>query len=141
MFSFHFKEHPTAKLYEQHLLGKRWALSFVTVGELLLWAKLKNWGSARVAKLEASIARTGVIPYDLELCQTYAELRAQLERAGRPVPANDLWIASTAVRHSIPLVSHNRKDYDAIPGLVLISETPKALKLQMEIDETGPSAT
>jgi hypothetical protein len=53
------------------------------------------------------------------------------------VADNDLWIAATAVRHSIPLISHNRKHYDDIPDLVFISETPKVLKAQMEIEETG----
>jgi tRNA(fMet)-specific endonuclease VapC len=72
------------------------------------------------------------------LCQTYAELKAKLLKAGRQIGDNDLWIAATAIRHSIPLISHNRKHYDEILGLVLISETPKILKGQMEIkDVTG----
>jgi tRNA(fMet)-specific endonuclease VapC len=88
--------------------------------------------------MERRIALTGVIPYDMTRCQTYADLNAQLLKAGRPASDNDLWIAATAIRHSIPLISHNRKHYDEIPGLVLISETPKVLKGQMEIkDVTG----
>lgn len=112
------------------------ALSFVTVGELLTWAKLREWGPTKVTELERAIARTGVIPYDMALCQIYAELRAGLIKAGRHI--GDLWIAATAIRHSIPLISHNRKHYDDIPGLVLESETPKIPKGQMEIkDVTG----
>jgi hypothetical protein len=33
------------------------------------------------------------------------------------------------------LISHNRKHYDEIPGLVLISETPKILKGQIQIKD------
>lgn len=74
----------------------------------------------------------------MTLCQMYAELKAKLLKAGRQIGDNDLWIAATAIRHSIPLISHNRKHYDEIPGLVLISETPRTLKGQMEIkDVTG----
>jgi hypothetical protein len=40
------------------------------------------------------------------------------------VAANDLWIASCAIRHAIPLISNNRKHFEKIPGLTLISETP-----------------
>ena len=38
---------------------------------------------------------------------------------------NDLWIAATAIRHSIPLLSNNRRHFADIPGLVLISEAPR----------------
>jgi len=138
VFSFLMKRHTLAAQYEKHTKGKKLALSFVTVGELLTWSKHRNWGLAKIAEMERSIALTGVIPYDMALCQTYAELNAKLLKAGRPIGDNDLWIAATAIRHSIPLVSHNRKHYDDIPGLVLISETPKTLKGQMEIkDVTG----
>lgn len=92
-------------------------------------------GQAKVTELERAIARTGVIPYDMALCQIYAELRASLMKAGKPIGDNDLWIAATAIRHSIPLISHNRKHYDEIPGLVLESETPKMPKGQMEIKD------
>ena len=71
----------------------------------------------------------------MALCQTYAELNAKLLQAGRKIGDNDLWIAATAIRHSIPLISHNRKHYDDIPDLVFISETPRILKTQMEIED------
>lgn len=135
VFSFLMKGQSLAAQYEKHTKGKKPALSFVTVGELLTWSKHRGWGPVKIADLERRIGLTGVIPYDMALCQTYAELRARLLNAGRPIGDNDLWIAATAIRHSIPLISHNRKHYDEIPGLVLISETPKMIKGQMEIKE------
>ena len=36
-----------------------------------------------------------------------------------------VWIAALAVRHSVPLVSNNRKHFKRVPGLVLISEAPR----------------
>ena len=135
VFSFMLKGHTLASQYEKHTKGKKLALSFVTVGELLTWSKHRKWGPEKIAELERRIALTGVIPYDMALCQTYAELNAQLLKAGRQIGDNDLWIAATAIRHSLPLISHNRKHYDEIPGLVFISEAPKILKAQMEIIE------
>jgi tRNA(fMet)-specific endonuclease VapC len=138
VFSFYIKGDTRASQYDKHTKGKKWALSFATVGELLTWSKYKGWGPAKIAELERRIGLTGVVPYDVALCQTYAELNAQILKAGKPIGDNDLWIAATAIRHSIPLISHNRKHYDEIPGLVLISETPKILTGQMEIkDVTG----
>ena len=136
MFSFYAKGHTLAAQYEKHIKGKKVALSFVTVGELLLWSKTRGWGAEKIVKLQGSIERAGVIPYDMALCETYADLKAKLPK-GRTVPDNDLWIAATAIRHSIPLVSHNRKHYDDIPDLVLLSETPKPVEPQMRIEEAG----
>lgn len=137
MFSFYIKGDTRATQYDKHTKGKKWALSFATVGELLTWAKYKGWGAAKVTEMERRIALTGVIPYDMTLCQTYGELNAHFLKTGRPTRDNDLWIAATAIRHSIPLVSHNRKHYDEIPGLVLLSETPKILKGQMDIKDVA----
>ena len=135
------KGHILAPKYEKHVKGKKLALSFITVGELLSWPKIRGWGETKTKELESRIARAGVIPYDELLCQTYADLRAQLLRIGRQVPDNDLWIAATAVRHSIPLISHNRKHYDEILGLVLISETPRPLKAQLDLDESAQNTS
>lgn len=128
VFSFYMKGDTRALQYDKHTKGKKWALSFATVGELITWSKYRGWGRDKTKDLERRIALTGVIPYDIGLCQNFGELRARLLKAGTPAADNDLWIAATAIRHSIPLISHNRKHYDHIPGLVLISETPKTFK-------------
>jgi predicted nucleic acid-binding protein len=46
---------------------------------------------------------------------------------GRVVAANDLWIATSAIRHSIPLLTHNRKHFDGIPRLKIVSAEADAL--------------
>jgi predicted nucleic acid-binding protein len=109
VFSFYMKGHTLASQSDKHTKGKKLALSFVTVGELLTWYKIRGWGPTKIAELERRIGLTGVIPYDLTVCETYADLKAKLLKAGKPVGDNDLWIAATAIRHSIPLISHNRK--------------------------------
>jgi len=138
VFSFLNKRGDTrAALYQKYVVGKTIALSFVTVGELLFWSKTKNWGPQKIADLEKRISLTTVISYDKLLCETYAELKAKIKKAGSPCPDNDLWIAATAVRHSISLVSHNRRNFDDIPGLVLLCEAPKPPKGQLNIEEAG----
>jgi predicted nucleic acid-binding protein len=47
-----------------------------------------------------------------------------MQTKGESVADNDLWMASCVVRHSIPLVSNNRKHFDKVPDLNLISEEP-----------------
>ena len=114
-----------AALYRSHLDGKLLGVSFITVGEILFGAYRNKWGSAKLEQIRARLRSATIVPYDWAVCQTYGELKARLQEAGKPVADNDLWIAACAVRHSIPLVSHNRAHFQNIPGLVLISEAPK----------------
>lgn len=47
------------------------------------------------------------------------------ERRGRPRPQNDTWVAGCCVRHGLPLLTLNTKDFDDFAlhdGLVLLTE-------------------
>jgi len=110
------------RLYSRPVVDKVLAISFVTVGELLFGAIKRKWGPARFADLRFRIRNTVVLPYDLALSETYASLKALLYASGRPVTDNDLWIAASAVRHSLPLISNNRSHFERIPELILITE-------------------
>jgi tRNA(fMet)-specific endonuclease VapC len=48
----------------------------------------------------------------------------EARRQGRPLQAADAWIAATALIQDIPLVTHNRRHYDGIRGLTVLSEAP-----------------
>ena len=45
---------------------------------------------------------------------------ARLRRADTPLADLDLQIASIALSHSLPLVTHNTAHFSRIPGLVLV---------------------
>lgn len=121
VFSYLLKGGDTrAELYRPHVKGKTIALSFVTVGELYVWTIKRQWGARRIADLEERLKAAVIVPYDLELCKEYARVKCSLD--AQSVAGNDLWIATCAIRHSIPLVTHNRKHFEGIPRLVLISE-------------------
>lgn len=124
VFSFFLKAADTrAALYAPHIRGKAIVLSFVTVGELYVWAARRRWNAKRVASLEQRLQSLVIVPYDLELCKIYGRIRAALLDKGRPVASNDLWIASCALRHSISLLTHNAKHFASIRGLNLITES------------------
>jgi tRNA(fMet)-specific endonuclease VapC len=140
VFSYLMKSHDTrAAIYRPHVKDKLTAISFVTVGELLYGAKRKGWGSKKTAELEGKLRGVVIVPYDRQLCDTYADLKTQLSTFGRVADDNDLWIAASAVRHSIPLITNNRKHFEHIPGLVIISEAPviHEIKSQMEFGEAA----
>jgi predicted nucleic acid-binding protein len=124
VFSYLMKPKDTrGDAYRPHVKGKTVAISFITVGELYYGAEKRKWSGKTLRNLQERLKAVVVVPYDLELCRTYGKVRASLP-AGVVVAANDLWIATCAIRHSIPLISNNRKHFEQIPGLKLISELP-----------------
>lgn len=46
----------------------------------------------------------------------YARLRVALKRSGRPIPANDAWIAALALEHRRPVLTRD-EHFDSVPGL------------------------
>jgi tRNA(fMet)-specific endonuclease VapC len=42
---------------------------------------------------------------------------------GRRIETSDCWIAATAVRHALPLVTHNAGDFADIPELKVITHS------------------
>jgi len=120
--SYLMRESPEALAYAPHLTGKLVAISFITVGELYYGAEKGKWGEKRRLRLETSIKNFVVIPYDHEIAKRYGKVVAERNRLGRPISHNDAWIAASAVRHAVPLVTHNHKDFDLISDLQIISE-------------------
>jgi len=62
------------------------------------------------------IAATRVLPVDDETSGHYAQIRAELKKAGLPIPSNDLWIAALCRQHRLPLVSQDLH-FDAVQGV------------------------
>ena len=66
--------------------------------------------------LAEAIAGFQVLNVDEETAGHYAEVRAELKSKGRPIPANDLWIAALARQHRLPLLSRDGH-FDLVSGL------------------------
>ena len=119
--SYLMKGGPQAKAYEPHLQGRLLAIAFITVGEMYFGAEKANWGEEKRRKLETTLRNFVVIPYDHEIARCYGRLVAARQRIGKPITANDAWIAACAVRHDVPLVTHNAKDFEDIHALKVVT--------------------
>lgn len=115
--SYLFKNSPLANPFHPFLEGKRPALAFVSVAELFKWTLKRHWTPRKVGQLEAALRRYVVIPYDRDLAWAWARVVAACEDAGRPIAPADAWIAATALRHDVPLLSNNLKHYEAAETL------------------------
>jgi tRNA(fMet)-specific endonuclease VapC len=122
--SFIFKGSDYANSYMPLLSGNELALSFMTVAELFQWAILRQWGDHRLSQLEQYLSNYVIIPADQPLCLEWAQVRAERQRLGRVISPQDAWIAATALRHDLPLITHNTKDFLKIPNLKLLYPSP-----------------
>lgn len=113
---------PEAEAYAPHVEGRLLAIAFITVGELYFGAEKKNWGEKKRKELETTLRNFVVIPYDHEIARCYGRLVADRQRNGNPIAPNDAWIAACTVRHSVPLVTHNAKDFEGVTALRVITE-------------------
>ena len=119
--SFLLKGDSRANQYASIVQGNRLALSFMTVAELFQWAAVRNWGEKRVASLERSLTNYLIIPSDIEICRIWGNLRAERQTIGRVISPQDAWIAATAIRHNLPLVTNNAKDFQGISELQVLT--------------------
>ncbi len=69
-----------AEYYRRWVAEKTIAVSFITVGELLYGAAKKGWSEGKRADLEQRLQAVAVIPFDLEVCRSYAQARLAPQR-------------------------------------------------------------
>ncbi len=90
--------------------------SIVVACELRYGAAKK--GSPRLtAQLESVLEALAVLPFEPEADRHYGEIRAHLERLGKPIGANDLLIAAHARAAGLRLVTLNIDEFARVPGL------------------------
>jgi len=119
--SFIFKNHPIGALYEAELAGCTLLISFMTLAELDRWAIQSKWGATRREWLRLYLAKFVILPYTRKLCTVWAEVTVAAQLRGCRIECADVWIAATALLHSVPLITHNCNDYLGVPDLKLIS--------------------
>jgi tRNA(fMet)-specific endonuclease VapC len=120
--SFAFKGDTRIQDYLPHLAGQKLLISIVTVAELRLWTLAHQWQTKRIQTLETYLRET-YTPINLndEICTQWAHIQAHTRRMGKPMNANDCWIAATAVQYKLPFITHNTKDFAQIAHLRLIT--------------------
>jgi len=115
---------PLALRYEPLLVGRLEVLSFQTVAELRYGALLRGWGTARLRRLDVAVASAEIVQTGPDLIRVFAELRVACERVGHALCQRehdaDRWVAATALRLRISLVS-NDHIFEGTPGLVVES--------------------
>lgn len=83
-------------------------LSVTALGELLYGAEKSSRVESNMARVARLVTRCPVVGVDAETAQNYGEIKHYVQKVGKPIPDNDLWIAASARRHRMTLLARDR---------------------------------
>ncbi|OGQ99958.1 MAG: plasmid maintenance protein [Deltaproteobacteria bacterium RIFOXYD12_FULL_50_9] len=95
------------------------AMSIITYGELHFGAEKSQYSVEAHNKLVKLAEFIPILPMPVKAAGYYGRIRALLERTGKPIGANDLWIAAHAMAENLILVSNNTGEFSRIPDILL----------------------
>ncbi len=93
------------------------AMSVVVYGELCFGRESSRRRDETAAHISVLLETIRVLPLPLDAGARYGEIRAELERRGRPIGANDTWIAAHALAEGLTLVTNNEREFARVPSL------------------------
>ena len=105
------------------LIGLTVIVTFVTAGELFRGAAHARWGRRRLGALTSWLQEVPVLPADSAVARRWGEITGLALRAGRPLPANDAWIAACCLVHGLALATYNPRHFAEIEELQLVTGT------------------
>ena len=91
-------------------------MSVITYGELTSGA-IKNSNPRAIPELHRMISLAPVLPMPGEAGEIYGKIRASLEKQGKMIGSNDLWIAAHAIASGLVLVTNNEREFRRVDGL------------------------
>ena len=92
-------------------------MSAITYGELQFGANKSSQRSRTVSQLAELIQYIPVESVTSSVGQAYGEIRATLERQGRSIGNNDMWIAAHAMAMNVTLATNNEREFLRVTGL------------------------
>ena len=88
----------------------------IVLGELRFGALKSVKAEENLRRIEGFAAESNLLVCDEEAARHYGEIKDDLRRKGRPVPENDVWIAATALRRGLALVTRD-SHFEHVAGL------------------------
>src|SRR3546814_4533219 len=101
------------------LVGEANVCTSVIVTAELRYGAFKKGSDRLTSQLEAILRALEILPFDAPADAVYGRLRADLERAGRPIGANDMLIAAHGLALGCTVVTDNEREFARVRGLPL----------------------
>lgn len=97
------------------------AISVISLAELYEGAHYSRDPTQSKASLTKFVAGVVVVPIDEEICNLFGKERGRLRKLGRTIGDCDLFIACTAICNDLTLCSNNRRHFEMVEGIKLLS--------------------
>ncbi|QKZ12704.1 type II toxin-antitoxin system VapC family toxin [Spirosoma sp. KUDC1026] len=97
--------------------GYRFAISSITKYEIYAGAT-----QSQLLFWDRVLQTLTVFPFDAPCVDTAVQINAGLKRKRKQIALADLFIAATAVTHSLPIATLNRKHFDRIDNLSIVEQ-------------------
>ena len=98
----HFR---TPGAYDEALEQHQLLLPYVVAAELYSGALHSGRPEENRELVDTFLASVSVLTCDIGTAKCFAEIWNVLADQGTPIPQNDIWIASLAIQHDLPLVT------------------------------------
>jgi tRNA(fMet)-specific endonuclease VapC len=110
--------HPRGRIADRiAIVGEQHVCTSIIVAAELRYGAARKGSSRLYAQLEAVLGAVDVLALEPPADVVYGQLRARLERTGRPIGANDLLIAAQALALRHTLITENEREFMRIDGL------------------------
>ena len=92
----------------------------VVLGEYYFGIRQSRYRNRSEDWLAKTLPLTEIAVVDSAKAYFYAAIRQELKNSGRPIPANDTWVAALARQHDLAVLS-NDGHFDFVDGVRRIS--------------------
>jgi tRNA(fMet)-specific endonuclease VapC len=87
--------------------GREIFLNSIVLGELFFGAEKSQRLEENRARIRFFASVCPVLPCDEDTARYYGAVKFLLQKKGRPIPENDIWIAASARQHGLILASRD----------------------------------
>ena len=114
--SFKKNEAPIIEIIQQAELI---IISPIVIGELMVGFESGNRAKQNKIEFQKFLesSRTIIHPITVDTSQFFSQIHGILKSKGKPIPTNDMWIASQALEHGCVVCTHD-KHFRYIEGLI-----------------------
>lgn len=98
-------------------LAEELSISTITLAELYYGAEKSSQQTANRRVVADFASRLEVLQFSIDAAIHYGQVRAELERTGRPCGPHDMMIGAHARSEGLTLVTNNVREFGRMPGV------------------------
>jgi tRNA(fMet)-specific endonuclease VapC len=111
------KNYPRDLQEKFNSVAEQLCISSITLGELHYGAEKSARRVDNLAAIKHFVARLDVLPFAAKAAAHYGQVRAELERAGKPCGPHDMQIGGHARSEGLIVVTNNTGEFGRMPGI------------------------